>query len=159
MIQRPVVQEKASPHVPAASPLQAPAPAPQPQMVQTEPVRTEPAQTQPAQTQPSQDVPITADTDSLSGVALNLSATEKTWLSVTSGGRQIFSGVLEPSETKVLTGLEMAQMKVGNAGGIEVQWNGKPIGPIGLRGEVRVVVFTQDNVEILPSYPPPAASL
>ncbi len=102
-----------------------------------------------------------ADTDAvISGVALNLSATEKTWLSVTSGGKQIFSGVLEPSQTKILTGLEMAQMKVGNAGGIEVQWNGKPVGPIGPRGEVRVVVFTPDNVEILQSDPPlPAESL
>ncbi len=88
--------------------------------------------------------------DGVNRVVLNLSATEKTWLSITSDGKKVFSGILEPSQTKTLTGLEAAQMKVGNAGGIEVRWNGKPIGPIGPRGQVRVVLFTPDNFQILP---------
>ena len=45
-------------------------------------------------------------------------------------------------------------MTVGNAGGIEVRLNGKPIGPIGKSGQVRVVVFTPDNFEVLPLDPP-----
>ena len=49
-------------------------------------------------------------------------------------------------------------MTVGNAGGIEVRLNGKPIGPIGKSGQVRTVVFTPDNFEVLPVEPPPAAS-
>jgi cytoskeleton protein RodZ len=89
-------------------------------------------------------------------VALNLSATETTWLSITSSdGKEIFSGVLGPSETKTLTGLDVAKMKVGNAGGIEVRWNGKAIGPIGPRGQVRTVMFTPQNFEII--QPPPPA--
>jgi transcriptional regulator with XRE-family HTH domain len=90
-------------------------------------------------------------------VALNLSATEATWLSITtSDGKEIFSGVLEPSQTKTLTGLDVAKMKVGNAGGIEVLWNGKPIGPIGPRGQVRTVMFTPQNFEIMePPAPAP----
>lgn len=89
-------------------------------------------------------------------VALNLSATEATWLSITnSDGKTIFSGVLGPSETKTLTGLDVAKMKVGNAGGIEVRWNGKAIGPIGPRGQVRTVMFTPQNFEIIEP-PPPA---
>lgn len=90
-------------------------------------------------------------------VALNLSATEATWLSITtSDGKEIFSGVLEPSQTKELTGLDVAKMKVGNAGGIEVRWNGKPIGPIGPRGQVRTVMFTPQNFEIMePPAPAP----
>ena len=78
-------------------------------------------------------------------MVLNLSATEKTWLSITSDGKQIFSGVLQPSQTKTLTGLEAAKLRVGNAGGLEVRWNGKPIGPIGPRGQVRVILFTPEN--------------
>ncbi len=89
-------------------------------------------------------------------VALNLSATEATWLSITaSDGKEIFSGVLEPSQTKTLTGLDVTRMKVGNAGGIEVRWNGKEIGPIGPRGQVRTVMFTPQNFEII--QPPPPA--
>ncbi|HTS78782.1 MAG TPA: helix-turn-helix domain-containing protein [Bryobacteraceae bacterium] len=82
-------------------------------------------------------------------VVLNISATEKTWLSVVSDGKQIFSGVLEPSQTKTLTGIEMAKVRIGNAGGLEIQWNGKTIGPVGPRGQVRVVLFTPENFQIL----------
>ncbi len=82
-------------------------------------------------------------------VALNLSATEPTWVSVTSGGKEVFSGILEPSQSKTLTGLDVAKMKVGNAGGVAILWNGKPIGPIGERGQVRTVMFTPQNYEIL----------
>jgi|SRR5579871_1562651 len=82
------------------------------------------------------------------GVVLNLSATEATWLSITCDGKRIFSGILQPSQTKTLSGAEVAKMKVGNAGGIEVLWNGKPIGPIGPRGQVREVTFTPSNFEI-----------
>jgi hypothetical protein len=100
-------------------------------------------------------VNVTEQTDGIH-VALNLSATEATWLSITnSDGKEIFSGVLEPSQTKTLTGLDVAKMKVGNAGGIEVRWNGKEIGPIGPRGQVRTVMFTPQNFEII--QPPPPA--
>jgi cytoskeleton protein RodZ len=91
-----------------------------------------------------------ASLDGLNQVVLNLAATEKTWLSITSEGKRLFSGFLEPSQTKTLTGVEAARMTVGNAGGIEVRLNGKPIGPIGKSGQVRVVVFTRDNFEVLP---------
>lgn len=101
-------------------------------------------------------VDVTQQTDGIH-VALNLSATETTWLSITSSdGKEIFSGVLAPSETKTLTGLDVAKMKVGNAGGIEVRWNGKSIGPIGPRGQVRTVMFTPQNFEIIePPAPAP----
>ncbi len=97
---------------------------------------------------PGLNVTTTTGPDGVNRVVLNLSATEKTWLSITLDGKRIFSGVLEPSQTKTLTGSDLATMKVGNAGGIEVLWNGKSIGPIGPRGQVREVLFTPDNFEI-----------
>lgn len=99
-----------------------------------------------------------ATADGINNVVLNLAATEKTWLSITSEGKRLFSGFLEPSQTKTLTGVEAARMTVGNAGGIEVRLNGKPIGPIGKSGQVRVVVFTPDNFEVLPLDPPATLS-
>jgi cytoskeleton protein RodZ len=112
-----------------------------------------PVENQPAQA-PAVQVIAEAQTqttlDGLNQVVLNLAATEKTWLSITSEGKRLFSGFLEPRQTKTLTGLDAAQMTVGNAGGIEVRLNGKPIGPIGKSGQVRRVVFTPDNFEVLP---------
>lgn len=90
-----------------------------------------------------------ASVDDGKQVTLNLSATERTWLSITSRGKVIFSGVLEPSQSKTLQGSEVATMKVGNAGGVDVQWNGKSIGPIGARGQVRTIRFTRENFQFL----------
>jgi len=92
---------------------------------------------------------VSTDPDGTNHIELHLSATEKTWLSITSEGKQIFSGFLEPSESKTVRSSDAARMKVGNAGGLEVQWNGKTIGPLGPRGTVRTVVFTPDNFQIL----------
>jgi cytoskeleton protein RodZ len=95
-------------------------------------------------------VPVSTDVSTdLPGVVLDLSATESTWLSITSNGKQIFAGVLRPSESKKLGGMERATLRVGNAAGIEVRWNGKPIGPLGGRGQVRTVQFTPEKVQIL----------
>jgi cytoskeletal protein RodZ len=90
-----------------------------------------------------------AGVDDGNQVTLNLSATERTWLSITSQGKVIFSGILEPSQSKTLKGAEVATMKVGNAGGVDIQWNGKSIGPIGPRGQVRTVRFTREHFHIL----------
>jgi cytoskeleton protein RodZ len=101
-------------------------------------------------------VDVSTSPDGVNHVVLNLSATEKTWLSITSEGKQIFSGILQPSETKTLTASDAAEMRIGNAGGVAVRMNGKEIGPLGGRGEVRRVLFTApDKVEIV--QPPPPA--
>jgi cytoskeleton protein RodZ len=92
----------------------------------------------------------TTPTDEAGGVVLKLSATERTWLSISSGGKEIFAGTLQPSESKTLTGLERATMKVGNAGGIEVRVNGKVIGPLGTRGQVLTIKITPEDFEIVP---------
>jgi cytoskeleton protein RodZ len=101
--------------------------------------------------EPTVNVTTTTGADGVRRIELNLSASEETWLSISSGGKEIFAGVLEPEQTKTVSGLEMARLKVGNAGGLNVQWNGKEIGPIGGKGQVRVVVFTPEGFNILPS--------
>jgi len=91
-----------------------------------------------------------ADAGEEGSVVLKLSATERTWLSISSGGKEIFAGILQPSESKTLTGLDRATMKVGNAGGIEVRWNGKVIAPLGTRGQVLTIRITPQDFEIVP---------
>ncbi len=83
-------------------------------------------------------------------MVLNLAATEKVWISVTSNGKVLFSGVLEPSQTKVLEAGDHARLLIGNAGGVDVQWKGRSLGPIGPRGQVRIVVLKPEGFEILP---------
>ncbi len=96
--------------------------------------------------EPTLNVTTTTGEDGVKHIELSLSAKEMTWLSISSGGKQIFSGVLQPEETKTLSGLEMAKMTVGNAGGLDVHLNGKEVGPLGAKGQVRVVIFTPEGI-------------
>jgi hypothetical protein len=65
-----------------------------------------------------------------SRIELALTATEETWLSVSSDGTPVFSGLLEANQTKTIEGKEFAKLRVGNAAGLEVRLNGKPLGPL-----------------------------
>jgi cytoskeleton protein RodZ len=85
-----------------------------------------------------------------SKVELALTATEETWLSVSSDGTPIFSGLLEANQTKTIEGKEFAKLRVGNAAGLEVRLNGKPLGPLGAHGQVRDLSFTPDKFQFVP---------
>ncbi len=91
-------------------------------------------------------------------VTLNLSATEPTWLSVSSDGKPAFRGMLQPNQTKELLAEQTAHLVVGNAGGLIVEWNGRTLGPIGRRGQVRVVSFTPDGYRFEDSAASPISS-
>jgi cytoskeletal protein RodZ len=80
-----------------------------------------------------------------SRVELALTATEETWVSVSSDGTPVFSGLLEANQTKTVEGKEFAKLRVGNAAGLEVRLNGKPLGPLGAHGQVRDLAFTPDK--------------
>lgn len=90
---------------------------------------------------------------------VELSAIERTWLSIVADGEPTFSGILDTSETKVLEGHETARIRTGNAGGLNVVFNGRAIGSLGPRGQVRTVVFTRSGYETFESPAAPAAQL
>ena len=81
---------------------------------------------------------------------VELSAVERTWLSIRADGKPVYSGTLEVDQTKVLEGREEGLVRTGNAGGVNIVFNGKPIGLAGPHGSIRTVVFTRDNYEVLP---------
>lgn len=87
------------------------------------------------------------------GFHVELSAIERSWLSIVADGKETFNGVLDASETKVLEGHESARIRTGNAGGLSFIFNGKEIGILGPRGSVRTVVFTKDYYQVLQTAP------
>jgi cytoskeleton protein RodZ len=93
----------------------------------------------------------------VNGYRIDLSALEPTWLSVTADGRQEFSGTLETEQKKSFEGRERGRIRTGNAGGISLVFNGKAIGVVGPRGQIRDVVFTKSNYRIV--QPPANAGL
>ena len=96
------------------------------------------------------------DAQALSGAALNssqgfrieLSAIERTWLSIRDDGRQVFNGILGASQTKVLVAQKTARIRTANAGAVHVVFNGRTLGPLGARGQVATVVFTPSGYKV-----------
>ena len=125
----------------AAPPIATPAPTP----AATAPTAPEP--TAPV----SQPAPAPSDT---AHVRVGLSADETTWVSISSDGKNVFAQALEPHETKIVEASSKVRLLVGNAGGVEISLNGKPIGPIGPRGQVRIVELTPAGFQIVPRNPP-----
>ena len=80
---------------------------------------------------------------------LEFKAVEKTWVRLSSDGNNVFSGVLEAEQTRTVDGQDNAKLFTGNAGGLEVRWNGRFLGTLGTHGQVRRVLFTRDEYKIL----------
>jgi cytoskeleton protein RodZ len=97
-------------------------------------------------------VPVTTSMPKVeSPIHLELSATETSWLSLTSDGKSAYNGLLEAETTKILDSHDRARIRMGNAGGVNVLFNGKALGPLGKRGQVRTIEFTAAGYrEIIP---------
>jgi len=96
---------------------------------------------------PAQAVLVPVSADGSSG-GLQVAANEPTWLEVTMNGKMVFMGMLERGQSRDLRHADATRILVGNAGGVAMRLNGKDIGPIGPRGQVRRVVFTKESYEI-----------
>jgi cytoskeleton protein RodZ len=81
--------------------------------------------------------------------SLKLTALEPTWFAVSNQGKLIYAGVLQAGESKLFEDLREGTLRLGNAGGIQAEWNGQPTGSLGHHGDVRTVQLTPDGVKIL----------
>ena len=81
------------------------------------------------------------------GVELVITATRaKSWLFVSdASGRTLFSGQVARGTTKTFSTDLSLNVKVGNAGGVDLTVNGKPVDPIGADGEVVSVSYGVDS--------------
>jgi cytoskeleton protein RodZ len=159
------------PAPPAGEPGVTPAPA------ETKPAPTLPAETPseqaaqpqaaPAETAPPDQAPeqsaigeaeqAAAAAASSAPVRVQLRAKQAVWLRVAVDGKYLFSQTLEPGQSRAVGANGLVQLKTGNAAGLEVLWNGQPVGEIGPEGQVRNVEFRPDGFKILvplPAKPP-----
>ena len=81
------------------------------------------------------------------GVELVITATRaKSWLFVSdASGRTLFSGQIARGITKTFSTDLSLNVKVGNAGGVDLTVNGKSVDPIGADGEVVSVSYGVDS--------------
>jgi cytoskeletal protein RodZ len=81
------------------------------------------------------------------GVAVVVSATRaKSWLFVSDAtGRTLFSGQITRGVSKTFSTDVSLNLKIGNAGGVDLTVNGKNVDPIGADGEVVSVSYGVDS--------------
>jgi cytoskeleton protein RodZ len=83
------------------------------------------------------------------GVKVEISATDPVWVSAKADGKYLFSGTLEANQKRSLEAKTTLVLRLGNAGGASITLNGKPIGPVGPKGQVRTVQFTSGGFQIV----------
>jgi cytoskeletal protein RodZ len=82
------------------------------------------------------------------GMAVQVTAEQDTWVSMTANGTHVFSELLKANQSKTISGVANARMVIGNAGGVKIATDGKDIGPIGKPGQVRVVMLSPEGSTI-----------
>jgi hypothetical protein len=73
---------------------------------------------------------------------VSFTATEPVWVSVKCDGNAIYAGTLEVPESKAFDATGAITAVIGNAGGVEISLNGKPVAPLGVHGEVETIELT-----------------
>ncbi len=83
-------------------------------------------------------------------VRVEFTATEPVWMSVKCDGTLSYTGTLMETETKTFEASTAVTVMLGNAGGVTISLNGKPVGPVGGHGETRSLELTPNGVHGLP---------
>jgi cytoskeleton protein RodZ len=81
-------------------------------------------------------------------------ASEPVWVSIKSDGTRAYTGTIEGQESRQFDASRKMTVLVGNAGALQILLNGKHVGPIGPRGEIRLLVLTPHGAHVVPRTPP-----
>ena len=147
---------------PAVTPTVTPAvqpPAQTPQAQQPEP-QAPPAQSSLASAAKAAPEPVKTvaqEPDPNATVHVQITAGEASWVLARGDGKYLFSGTLEPNQTRTVEAVNNIELRLGNAGGVTVTLNGKPLGEVGPKGQVRTIQLTSGGFHIVaaPKSPPP----
>jgi hypothetical protein len=103
----------------------------------------------PVTVEPAEEVEEMTPTPGLTGnekVQLQLIILQRTWVRVTVDGLITFEGRLLPGSVKVFGGEQSIEVLTGNAAGVEVIYNQRDLGVMGLFGEVVDRVYTAEGI-------------
>lgn len=91
----------------------------------------------------------TPDPAASAPLRLTLVASADTWLQLTADGRVLFSDLLRTGQARTFSGNSFMRLRLGNAGGVSMEFNGAAIPPAGPIGHVRTVEFTIDGARVV----------
>ena len=79
------------------------------------------------------------------GVEVAAKFSARCWTQVTADGKTVYEGTAEKGQTFTWKGKERVVVTAGNAGAVELTWNGKSQGKLGKEGDVIEKRFTKDK--------------
>lgn len=97
---------------------------------------------------PSSPVPATTSAQGKKALSLQIKAAEKTWVSLQVDDQPEREMTFKPGEGSSVQASNRIRMKLGNAGGLDLILNGRPLGKFGKSGEVVGLVITSQGVEV-----------
>jgi cytoskeleton protein RodZ len=138
--------------VPAASTAE-PA-APPAQVPEQKPVEQKQAEQKPVEPAPAPAAARVTPPNPDATVHVEVSAEEAVWVLARSDGKYSFSATMDAHTTRTVEGVKEVTLRVGNAGGVTIMLNGKPVGPVGPKGQPRTIQFTSGGFQIVPAKSP-----
>ena len=119
------------------------------------PVKTEqPAAPAAAAEADASDTARAAHTD---GVNVSVTLAERCWTEVSVDGKSVFEGIIEKGKTESWKGKESVVIRAGNAGALDVTFNGRKLGKFGDNGEVLERTFSKTTKDLKDTLPPARA--
>lgn len=88
--------------------------------------------------------------------SLTLVAKEMTWIRITADGTKVFGGTIDAGQQRTISAKD-AEVIVGNAGTLDVIYNGKPL-QYGVKGEVKTLLFNPEGWKLKPKPIVPAST-
>ncbi len=79
---------------------------------------------------------------------LSVTAIEEVWVGITVDGKEEAQELLQAGDFRTWEAEGSLKIRVGNAGGIELELNGKPLEPLGERGQVATRTFSRKKEEV-----------
>ncbi len=80
-------------------------------------------------------------------LVVHIRAHADAWMQVTADGKLVLETILKASDERTVHAEKQVVMEIGNAGGVEISYNGKPVPPLGPEGKRRVVTFTPEGMQ------------
>jgi cytoskeleton protein RodZ len=137
----PAAATTASPvNTPIPDPVPAAEPAPPAREATAELSPSEPAPSEPAPSQPTQAAP-EKPVKPEKVFVVQVKAKEDSWVSIVADGKSVMERILTAEKNKKIKAGKTLILRTGNAGGIEVSFNGVSLGSLGNENEPRTLTF------------------
>ncbi len=109
-----------------------------------------PSPAEPAPPPGSRTAPPSAPGPPPQTLTLEVRAVDKAWVQVVTDGGEPQARVFKPGERRTFQAREGFRVKLGNAGGVRLYWNGQALKPPGVPGQVKEIVLPRDLEALRP---------